>query len=114
MFPTGRCRRHGWHRDVAGAIGNLVATESFTVVMLTATLADPVLGNSTDADLLNNRGYFDVDFLAIPLPAGTTGIDLASITDLDPEFTRRLCLRARRYHRARQQPGAGPHRRHRC
>jgi hypothetical protein len=73
--------------DIAGRVGNLASTESFTVVSLTATLADPRSGNSVDVDLLNNRGYFDVDFLDIPLPAGTTGIDIASITDLDPEFT---------------------------
>jgi hypothetical protein len=72
--------------DAAGSFGNLAATERFTVVMLTATLADPRSGNSVDADLLNNRGYFDVDFLAIPLPAGADSIDFASITDLDPEF----------------------------
>jgi hypothetical protein len=57
--------------------------EGFTIVVLTATLADPVAGASVDADLLNNRGWFDVTFAL----NGNDSIDIASILDLDPEFT---------------------------
>jgi hypothetical protein len=53
------------------------------VVVLSASLAEPTPGASADADALNNRGWFDVTF---PLN-GNDAIDVASITDLDPEFT---------------------------
>jgi hypothetical protein len=70
--------------DVSGRVGNrATTTERFTTVTLTARLADPVAGANVDADLLNDRGYFDV---TLPLD-GATRIDLASVTDLDPEFT---------------------------
>ena len=70
----------------ADGVGNLVSSEKFTVVVLTAALADPVQGGSVDADLLNNRGYFDVDFDALRVAGGFSAIDVASITDLDPEL----------------------------
>jgi hypothetical protein len=33
------------------------AAERFTVVVLSATLAEPLPGATADADSLNNRGY---------------------------------------------------------
>ncbi|HEX6130520.1 MAG TPA: hypothetical protein VF044_02260, partial [Actinomycetota bacterium] len=63
--------------------GNRAEQERFLVVGPTGDLVDPVDGGSTGLDSLNNRGYLDV---AIVTPAGHT-LDLASVTDLDPEFT---------------------------
>ncbi|MBL8335376.1 MAG: hypothetical protein JNM97_01270, partial [Rhodoferax sp.] len=71
---------------VVGNLGTSVAAgtaERFTVVVLTAALADPVAGGSVDADLLNQRGWFDVTFGL----NGFDSLDVASITDLDAEFT---------------------------
>ncbi|MBK8118783.1 MAG: hypothetical protein IPK39_05835 [Sulfuritalea sp.] len=71
--------------DTADSVGNLASRERFTVVVLTAALADPATGSNADADLLNNRGYFDVDFLDLGIP-GASAFDVGSITDLAPEF----------------------------
>jgi hypothetical protein len=64
-------------------IGNRVKTESFTVAELTADVIDPVSGTTVDADLLNNRGYIDIDFVA---PVGGVAIDVDSVLDADAEL----------------------------
>jgi hypothetical protein len=54
--------------ESGAVVGNLPTSveaetaEGFTIVVLTAALADPVAGGSVDADLLNQRGWFDVTF----------------------------------------------------
>ena len=57
---------------------------------------------SSALDELNGRGWFDVDFA---IPGYATGIDVASVTDLDPEFTA-AGHHARRH--ARADPGRAP------
>ena len=48
----------------------------------TASLADPLAGQSIDANRFNGRGFIDV---TIPTPGGVT-IDRATVTDSDAEF----------------------------
>ena len=64
-------------------IDNLASEASFTVQILTADLAQPMAGDTEDAALLNNRGFIDVTFT---LPDYADGIDIDTVTDLDPEF----------------------------
>jgi hypothetical protein len=61
-------------------------SQIFTVEGATAILTDPGAGGSIDVNLLNNRNYIDVSFVAPTSPAGLT-IDEASIIDFEPEFT---------------------------
>ena len=68
----------------SGANANVGESERLTIQQLTAALADPTSGGSVGADVLNNRGYFDVTYT---VPAYATSIDVASVTDLQPEFT---------------------------
>ncbi|HEX6130266.1 MAG TPA: hypothetical protein VF044_00950, partial [Actinomycetota bacterium] len=56
---------------------------TFLVDGATATIVDPGAGGSVDVNVVNDRNWIDVDFVA---PAGF-GIDSASILDLAPEFT---------------------------
>ncbi|MBT8144808.1 MAG: hypothetical protein KJO55_08905, partial [Gammaproteobacteria bacterium] len=65
-------------------IKNIKKTEGFTVQILTADLAEPAAGVSIDAAALANRGFIDVTFT---LPSYATSIDLATVLDLDPEFS---------------------------
>ena len=68
----------------SGGNANVAETESLTVLQLTADVADPTNGGSTGADVLNDRGYFDVTYT---VPSYASSIDVASVTDLAPEFT---------------------------
>ena len=73
--------------DLAGNL-NIVETESFTVDVMdfippTADLADPTDGGTIDSSVLNSRGYIDVTFT----DTGGSGLDAASITDAEAEFT---------------------------
>ena len=65
-------------------IPNLAEVESFMVGELTGELGDPSVGSVVGTDVLNGRGFFDVTFT---VPTYASGIDFASVTDLDPEFT---------------------------
>jgi hypothetical protein len=65
--------------------GNDVITQGFIIEGATAILSDPGSDASIDINVLNNRNYIDVDFVAPTDPAGLT-VDVSSITDLDPEF----------------------------
>src|SRR6185312_2610836 len=65
-------------------IGNLGETEHLVLQQLTGDIADPNPGGGISTDDLNNRGYVDVMYT---VPSYATSIDVASITDLDPEFT---------------------------
>ncbi len=87
----------------ANGIGNLASAQRFTVVVLTASLAEPTTGSNADADTLNNRGFIDVTLTA---PAGST---------LDPRErhgprsgVRRRDHVGRGHAGARRQPRAGP------
>ena len=59
------------------------STLTFTVQGATARLVDPGAGGTIDVNVLNDRNWIDVQFVA---PTGLK-IDAGSITDLDPEFT---------------------------
>ena len=73
---------------------------TFTVQGGTARLVDPGAGGSIDVNVLNDRDWIDVQFVA---PTGLK-IDAGSITDLDPGVhahrPRRRLDRARRDARA--------------
>ncbi len=75
-----------FHSVTAGnvTIGNLPTTLSFSVLQLTAVLANPTTGTNPDADTLNDRGYLDVPFT---LPAYASSLDLTSMESLTPKFT---------------------------
>ena len=64
--------------------GNVEETETFVAQQLTADLVDPLPGSTIATEALNERGYIDVTYT---IPAYATELDLASITDLEPEFT---------------------------
>ena len=64
-------------------VSNTAFTLTFTVQGGTARLVDPGAGGSIDVNVLNDRNWVDVQFVA---PTGLK-IDAGSITDLDPEFT---------------------------
>ena len=65
-------------------IGNLPTTLSFSVLQLSAVLANPVAGTNPDAVALNDRGYLDVAFT---LPTYASSLDLTSMASLTPKFT---------------------------
>ncbi len=62
---------------------SLAFSQSFTVQGATAQLVDPGAGGTIDVNVLNDRDWIDVEFVA----ATGLKIDTGSITDLDPEFT---------------------------
>ena len=64
-------------------IGNAAKQQKFIVQVLNATLENPRNGDALDVDDLNQRGYIDVTF---QLPAYAESIDVATVTDLDPEL----------------------------
>ncbi len=68
----------------ASNVGNLADTQTFFLESITAELGDPSLGAIQGTDTLNRRGFFEVTFAK---PAYATGLDVASVTDLAPEFT---------------------------
>ena len=70
--------------DSASNVGNLADTQTFFLESITAGLGDPSLGAIQGTDTLNRRGFFEVTFTK---PAYATGLDVASVTDLAPEFT---------------------------
>ena len=47
-------------------------------------MVDPLTDDIVDAELLNDRGYIDID---IVVPGYAADLDVATVTDLDPEFT---------------------------
>ena len=63
---------------------NLGEFEGFIVQQLTADLADPMVGDLIGVDAINGRGFIDVD---IVVPGYASDLVIASVTDLDPEFT---------------------------
>ncbi|HMC70394.1 MAG TPA: hypothetical protein VKJ07_14660, partial [Mycobacteriales bacterium] len=67
---------------VTGA-SNTAQTLSFTVQGTTAAPGDPSAGGSVDINTLNDRNWITVTFA----PPSGRHINLASLTDLDPEFT---------------------------
>ena len=67
----------------SGINPNAADSESFTVQQPTAALADPPSSGVVGSDVINGRSFFDVGFT---LPAYATAIDIASVTDLAPEF----------------------------
>jgi hypothetical protein len=68
----------------SGAWSNIAETETFTILQLTADLAGPPSGGVLGVEDLNNRGFFDVTFT---VPAYASSLVVASVTDLEPEFT---------------------------
>ena len=65
------------------AYTNLASTQSIGVLGPTASINTPGDGGVTGARGMNDRGYLDI---AIVVPTGKT-LDIASVLDLDPEFT---------------------------
>src|SRR5918994_2440180 len=72
------------NRFSSNGIQNLLEVETFTVGQLTGELGDPSVGSVVGTNVLNGRGFFDVTYT---IPGYASGIDFASITDLEPEFT---------------------------
>ena len=72
------------HSFTSGGHQNNGETEEMTIQQLTADVADPTSGGTVGAGVLNDRGYFDVTY---HVPDYASSIDVASVTDLDPEFT---------------------------
>ena len=68
----------------SNTITNLASSYSVTVQQLQGVLADPVDGVSLDKELLNDRGYIDIDFV---MPNADITLDIDSVIDLDAEFT---------------------------
>ena len=70
--------------DAASRVGNLEDTQTFFLETITAGLGDPSLGTVQGTETLNDRGFFEVDYTK---PAYAASLDVASVTDLAPEFT---------------------------
>ena len=68
---------------VSTGASSVAFERKFTVQGATARLVDPGASGTIDVNVLNDRTWIDVQFVA---PAGMK-IDAGSITDLDPEFT---------------------------
>ena len=64
-------------------IGNAAKQQKFVVQVLSASLENPRNGDTLDVDALNQRGYIVVTF---QVPAYAESIDVATVTDLDPEL----------------------------
>ncbi|HEX6131015.1 MAG TPA: hypothetical protein VF044_04745, partial [Actinomycetota bacterium] len=68
----------------SGGVVNLASEARFFVQQLTGSLADPPAGTLVDSAVLNDRGYIDVTYT---VPAYATALDVATVTDLEAEFS---------------------------
>src|SRR5207249_4603989 len=62
----------------------LQSIQSFVIQQLTGDVTSPGAGSLSNVDDLNNRSFVEVTFT---VPSYAAAIDVASVTDLAPEFT---------------------------